>query len=898
MPSLAVYPAFDSTHHVAASLELRVAVYSKDNKAVASVSYHSADNGPSGLLSPADSNLFAIPESAGGKQGSYRLYSALVPAPAHVTEIRCTTVDGETISLSSSLNGIHILKGLAPSTAAPASISDVLSIETPNSLSFVPTHSDAAPVAGFLDVSLDPSVPAAKFNNKDILGTFTLLNTEAHVAVQRDQIHWVVPSSNNFSIPDPPEEYQKAWTGRGTIQFLIAKSTAGAYTVVVPVTPVALHWTGEAGKSSLVIVPGYGQDGQNVLDTAKEAFGLSDHVATADGHARLTKATVYVASGVAAEPYEIVKQGMLAIRNRMHKSLGIEETQLPVTAPRTNVKPFYDYFSWCTWNSCYSTVSAQKILDELEVYKNLGIKISSLLIDDGWQSIEPEYQDVNWSSRLSSVEAHKAKFPNGLGALVREVKEKYGVKTVGVWHTLNGYWRGIDPNGTIAQKYKLTSTGAKWPAAVDMHLVSKEDVGRFYKDFNAYLTEQGVDYVKIDNQSFFDGIVHDSVSAGDWKAYQDAVMAGDAANLPMIWCMAHCPNLFWYAVHLRRGLPAGHAPTAHRFLYRTSDDFYPDNPASHTWHVFVNAINSIFFASLSMPDDHFDGAGRVMPDWDMFQSVHEFSRFHTVSRVLSGGPVYISDFAGSHDVDLLRSLYVLVPASEDPTDLVALTGPLRSNVPGRPSPRSLFTGPTDGASTSSLFKIYSVGGPGGAVPVGTEPTTVYTWASVGLFNCRVGTPGLDVVSPLDAPVLERGGDKYVARTFFGKQVQRVGKANGEWEEVVVALGSAEAEIVTFAPVVEVEGAEIACFGLEDKMHGTRAIAGVSMWATTPGITNLVVELTVPGNVGFYVKANGAKVSADEEYVVVSRDEWVSVEVPASKYKDGETIQVTLSVSSL
>lgn len=43
-------------------------------------------------------------------------------------------------------------------------------------------------------------------------------------------------------------------------------------------------------------------------------------------------------------------------------------------------------------------------------------------------------------------------------------------------------------------------------------------------------------------------------------------------------------------------------------------------------------------------------------DWDMFQSDHLCAEFHAASRAICGGPVYVSDKVGRHDVELLRKL--------------------------------------------------------------------------------------------------------------------------------------------------------------------------------------------------------------------------------------------------
>lgn len=46
----------------------------------------------------------------------------------------------------------------------------------------------------------------------------------------------------------------------------------------------------------------------------------------------------------------------------------------------------------------------------------------------------------------------------------------------------------------------------------------------------------------------------------------------------------------------------------------------------------------------------------IQPDWDMFQSDHLCAEFHTGSRAICGGPVYVSDKVGRHNFELLRKL--------------------------------------------------------------------------------------------------------------------------------------------------------------------------------------------------------------------------------------------------
>ena len=82
----------------------------------------------------------------------------------------------------------------------------------------------------------------------------------------------------------------------------------------------------------------------------------------------------------------------------------------------------------------------------------------------------------------------------------------------------------------------------------------------------------------------------------------------------------------------------------------TSPDFFPDVPASHPWHIFCNAHNSLLTQHLNL-----------LPDWDMFQTSHPWASFHGAARCISGGPVYITDEPDKHDVDLIQQMTAVTP---------------------------------------------------------------------------------------------------------------------------------------------------------------------------------------------------------------------------------------------
>ena len=122
------------------------------------------------------------------------------------------------------------------------------------------------------------------------------------------------------------------------------------------------------------------------------------------------------------------------------------------------------------------------------------------------------------------------------------------------------------------------------------------------------------------------------------NAYSDAWSIAHYRHFSVkaISCMSQTPDILFHAQ-----LPQNRLP----ILVRNSDDFFPEIPSSHPWHIFVNAHNAIFTQHLN-----------VIPDWDMFQTIHEYSGFHAAARCVSGGPIYITDVPGVHDLDLIAQM--------------------------------------------------------------------------------------------------------------------------------------------------------------------------------------------------------------------------------------------------
>jgi len=203
---------------------------------------------------------------------------------------------------------------------------------------------------------------------------------------------------------------------------------------------------------------------------------------------------------------------------------------------------------------------------------------------------------------------------------------------------------GLAPDGKIAKTYKTVEVVREdaerrnLPLGGKMTVVAKEDVAKFYDDFYQFLSSCGVDAVKTDAQFMLDTFISAEARRDLIPAYLDAWNISTLRHFSVkaISCMSQTPQILFHSQ-----MPTNRPP----LLVRNSDDFFPEIPTSHPWHIFVNAHNALFTQHLNL-----------IPDWDMFQTVHEYSGFHAAARCVSGGPIYITDVPGEHDLDLINQM--------------------------------------------------------------------------------------------------------------------------------------------------------------------------------------------------------------------------------------------------
>ena len=485
---------------------------------------------------------------------------------------------------------------------------------------------------------------------------------------------------------------------------------------------------------------------------------------------------------------------------RLLQPLGPTPTLTQATQPEGGdiraawMEGWYDGLGYSTWNALGLDLTGQKLLDALEDLQKNDIHISTLFIDDGWQSIDRQTYDHSCAWR--AFEANKARFPSGLSHTVQAIRKAHPqLEHVAVWHGLLGYWNGTSPRGAIAETYP-SQTCRKRAISVlpsdEVTVVRAPDAERLYADFYAFLAGAGVDSVKTDVQCLADTLLAPSERRAITSAHTTAWSRATLTHLAgrAIASMAHIPSTL-FRTHLPTNRP--------RMLLRTWDDFFPDAPSAHGWHLFANAHNNALFARFF----------NIVPDWDMFQTRHEWGAYHAAARALSGGLVVFTDAPGSCDKGLLEQVVAETVQGKS----IAL----RPSVPGAVVPSGVYVRHHD----ERLLRL-------GAYHGRTDSGTGF----LGLFNVSERSLS-ELVLLNDIPgVLE--GREYVVRRYtsgaiFGP-VTLVGKVQllpltlprGEWE-ILSAFPVTDEGTLIIPTSVSNKFPKSATLGLLDKMTGAAAV---------------------------------------------------------------------------
>ncbi|KAJ5757936.1 uncharacterized protein N7511_006630 [Penicillium nucicola] len=604
-----------------------------------------------------------------------------------------------------------------------------------------------------------------------------------------------------------------------------------------------------SGVNDVLTILQSGDDGEIIIKAKSDNEGTSEfHILVA-----------------VAEEFEIAMSAVMYEARKVVKPFADPadadlEDQVPLSPPGDDevlvekdpsvqfLAQWYDGLTYCTWNALGQDLTEQKILNALAELKSNGIQIANLIIDDGWQANDNEGQS-QFKRGLCNFEAHLEGFPKGLKhtvGLIRDANPK--IEHIAVWHALFGYWGGISPEGDLAKKYKTKEVKIKDPTPngpVEQNLpdgkilvIDPDDVQTFYDDFYSYLDSTGIDSVKADSQFFIDLLEEPEDRRRFMTSYQDAWSIASLRHFSTrsISCGSMTPQIIFHSQ-----LP-NNKPT---IPLRNSDDFFPEIPASHPWHVFCNAHNSLLTRYLN-----------VVPDWDMFQTSHPYASFHAAARCVSGGPIYITDQPGKHDLDLLNQ--ITAPTVNDITII------LRPSVIGR---------------TIDTYHGYNEGN---ILRVGSYTGWARTGSGIlGLFNIT-SSEASTMISLMDFPgIHDDSQGYYIVRAHSSGKVSARMRPIDQDSLVSIILDQKGWEILTAYPTQSFtlknhqggngsleRTTHVAVLGLLGKMTGAAAVVMSDIFIAENGRLRIDIRLKALGVIGIYMSDLPERTIAQDFMVMI------------------------------
>lgn len=483
----------------------------------------------------------------------------------------------------------------------------------------------------------------------------------------------------------------------------------------------------------------------------------------------------------------------------------------------------FEKIGWCSWDASLPgrKLNEELVLNSAKSFAEHKFPVKWFLFDDGW------FDETNTQRKLNSFCPNKIKFPNGFRPVISTLEKEYHISDVGVWHALDGYWNGIDPDSPLGTKYRryffswpkenTTPTGRNYFITPD-----SKGIREFYDDFESSLSDQGFSFVKVDNQS-----VLRSMAPGNFPIFRGGEEFHEALNTAVakyfrnriINCMAMTPEAY-----------LNFGPTA---IARDGDDYTPQYDKTHPrnfWferagqHVLDEMYNSIYFSNM------------VYLDFDEFESINPAAPLYAIADAMNNGPAYITDKPWQHDFDVLWPLIC-----SNGTLLHSGKAPL-------PTEDCLFT-----VDSQKAFKAFS--------------TDRYA-GLIGVWNCVDSNEVSGSVKPIDVHGIK--GEEFAVYEYFTETLKMAGRR----QSIQFTLPGYGCRLFYVVPLTDGNGA----LGLLDKYN-----APASVLREKATSNELSVTLDEGGKFAAVVNAMPASVKVDGKESKFNYDHHLlTLVIPASK----------------
>ena len=305
----------------------------------------------------------------------------------------------------------------------------------------------------------------------------------------------------------------------------------------------------------------------------------------------------------------------------------------------------FRYIGWCSWDALMFGVSHETLLQKADEFRQKGVPIGYVILDDMWadvprlNEIKPERTSavyrVMHESKLRSLEGDPKRFPNGVAAAVKDLKQA-GIPHVGIWFPATGYWSGFDPNGKDAKLFEKDLVKAHHSTFFEgmetlVVAPNEQSAATVFDTLCARIKSWGCDLVKIDNQSC-QHVYRDTAPVGVCaRALHHAI--DRATEKHFDGALINCMGMFSESMFNRTST-----------VSRCSDDFQPEKREWFAKNLLQSAYNGLLQGQF------------YVNDWDMWWTDDGQAAKNSLCRAISGGPVYVSDQIGRTNPEILKPL--------------------------------------------------------------------------------------------------------------------------------------------------------------------------------------------------------------------------------------------------
>ncbi|WP_430974196.1 Sip1-related alpha-galactosidase [Sunxiuqinia rutila] len=306
----------------------------------------------------------------------------------------------------------------------------------------------------------------------------------------------------------------------------------------------------------------------------------------------------------------------------------------------------FKYTGYCTWEHIRRNMNTEILSGMIKDMETAEVPIRWMLIDDGYEDHE--------NNHLLSFQPDKTKFSDGFQSL-KDLKSEDGVRWIGQWWHMAGYFKGISPNHQITE---LNNHLFELHDGFMVPKTNQKSADIFYETRAKEMEEAEIDFIKVDFQTDL------------LKEYQSQPNPVQAASynhraLEKAW-QGHFDGLLnciaQHHLHVFK-----HEKSA---TIRSGIDYHRDDENNR--YIAVQNLRNSIYLGMTHWLDH-----------DAFISSYHTGQSGAELRAVCGSPIYVSE-----DMDKVN-FESIKPATWSDGELI------RPLAPGTLTPEGFFNDPTE-----------------------------------------------------------------------------------------------------------------------------------------------------------------------------------------------------------